>query len=301
MSYSASAKLCGCMGCFAGHLPLRAAAITRRQHRKQPCPTKHRRVQHGLSCLPPGRHASLLTCSAAPTLPHLLQLRAHCDGVGSRRGPVPALHSAVEDGAAAGRALGVHQGDLRLLGRQACWGVMLWVWSSAIRTCCQTLLLALAITPSILIPTPTILIPRLLQVITPLLRTLSALHEADVVHRDIKPENLFLSTDGASILACAVCWLCCWSSVAHPRRTADMPVTCPSPSFTCPPLPPHPTRCFPSILADELLVGDFGLAIQQQRELPFLRAGTLDYMSPEVICSAVCTACLLQQLANCCW
>lgn len=29
-------------------------------------------------------------------------------------------------------------------------------------------------------------------------------------------------------------------------------------------------------------MGDFGLAIQQQQELPFLRAGTLDYMSPEV-------------------
>ena len=67
-------------------------------------------------------------------------------------------------------------------------------------------------------------------------------------------------------------------------------------------LPPTPTTSYPllPILADELLVGDFGLAIQQQRELPFLRAGTLDYMSPEVTCSAVCTACLLQQLANFC-
>ncbi|PSC71399.1 prostaglandin E synthase 2-like [Micractinium conductrix] len=34
---------------------------------------------------------------------------------------------------------------------------------------------------------------------------------------------------------------------------------------------------------DELLLGDFGLAIQQQHEPPFLRAGTLDYMAPEVL------------------
>lgn len=31
------------------------------------------------------------------------------------------------------------------------------------------------------------------------------------------------------------------------------------------------------------MLGDFGLAIQQQRELPFLKAGTLDYMAPEVV------------------
>ncbi|KAL4420808.1 hypothetical protein ABPG75_010464 [Micractinium tetrahymenae] len=34
---------------------------------------------------------------------------------------------------------------------------------------------------------------------------------------------------------------------------------------------------------DELMLGDFGLAIQQQSELPFLKAGTLDYMAPEVV------------------
>lgn len=33
---------------------------------------------------------------------------------------------------------------------------------------------------------------------------------------------------------------------------------------------------------DELRLGDFGLAIKQDEELPFLRAGTLDYMAPEV-------------------
>ncbi|KAI3430683.1 hypothetical protein D9Q98_005272 [Chlorella vulgaris] len=33
---------------------------------------------------------------------------------------------------------------------------------------------------------------------------------------------------------------------------------------------------------DELRLGDFGLAIEQRQELPFLRAGTLDYMAPEV-------------------
>ena len=34
-------------------------------------------------------------------------------------------------------------------------------------------------------------------------------------------------------------------------------------------------------------MGDFGLAIQQRQELPFLRAGTLDYMSPEVRLASV--------------
>ena len=29
-------------------------------------------------------------------------------------------------------------------------------------------------------------------------------------------------------------------------------------------------------------LGDFGLAIQQGEEIPFLRAGTLDFMAPEV-------------------
>ena len=37
------------------------------------------------------------------------------------------------------------------------------------------------------------------------------------------------------------------------------------------------------LCADELRLGDFGLAIKQDKELPFLRAGTLDYMAPEVL------------------
>ena len=30
-------------------------------------------------------------------------------------------------------------------------------------------------------------------------------------------------------------------------------------------------------------LGDFGLAIRSDEELPFTRSGTLDYMAPEVI------------------
>lgn len=39
----------------------------------------------------------------------------------------------------------------------------------------------------------------------------------------------------------------------------------------------------PATPPDGLMLGDFGLAIQQQQELPFLKAGTLDYMAPEVV------------------
>ena len=46
-----------------------------------------------------------------PSWPAPLQLRAHRDGVGPRRRPVPALHAAVGAGPAARRALGVHQGE----------------------------------------------------------------------------------------------------------------------------------------------------------------------------------------------
>ncbi|GAB4819998.1 hypothetical protein N2152v2_007044 [Parachlorella kessleri] len=39
--------------------------------------------------------------------------------------------------------------------------------------------------------------------------------------------------------------------------------------------------------ADEIKLGDFGLAIKQDEEVPFLRAGTLDYMAPEVLTNRV--------------
>lgn len=36
----------------------------------------------------------------------------------------------------------------------------------------------------------------------------------------------------------------------------------------------------------KLKLGDFGLAIRSDEELPFTRSGTLDYMAPEVSTSA---------------
>ncbi len=38
--------------------------------------------------------------------------------------------------------------------------------------------------------------------------------------------------------------------------------------------------------AGDLLVGDFGLAVNQHAERPCMRMGTLDYMCPEVSCTA---------------
>lgn len=62
------------------------------------------------------------------------------------------------------------------------------------------------------------------------------------------------------------------------RRAAAGRLWAPHSIPSHPPLPTHPT---PARSPDELLLGDFGLAIHQGREAPFLRAGTLDYMSPE--------------------
>lgn len=75
---------------------------------------------------------------------------------------------------------------------------------------------------------------------------------------------------------------CCPPSCCRALLPTFHCVPCLHPAAALVPTQPHcPSRPSPPF-SDELLVGDFGLAIQQQQELPFLRAGTLDYMSPEV-------------------
>ena len=60
--------------------------------------------------------------------------------------------------------------------------------------------------------------------------------------------------------------LCKLSAAPLPSAISQLPALTPLPALILPRLP-----------ADELRLGDFGLAIQQSGELPFLRAGTLDW------------------------
>ena len=89
------------------------------------------------------------------------------------------------------------------------------------------------------------------QVVAPLLRTLAALQKHHVVHRDIKPENIFLTHSlaiklGDLVQTLATPFLCSYAQHRVVQRTLLQ-----------------------------------GLAIQRDRELPFTRSGTLDYMAPE--------------------
>jgi serine/threonine protein kinase len=119
---------------------------------------------------------------------------------------------------------------------------------------------------------------------------LSVLHgEHSVVHRDIKPENIFLTAGGASQRLFIRSYL---HTAALPqpihRQAASLQALCSAPAISqLPALTPLPALILPRLPADELRLGDFGLAIQQSGELPFLRAGTLDYMAPEVGAGAV--------------
>jgi serine/threonine protein kinase len=110
-----------------------------------------------------------------------------------------------------------------------------------------------------------------LQIIAPLLRTLCVLHEQHIVHRDIKQENIFLTWDGtrSGHSDCSRAW------TQHHACTQTQPVYVHTACMA-------KMRAWPCASADQLRLGDFGLAIQQREELPFLRAGTLDYMAPEV-------------------
>lgn len=49
----------------------------------------------------------------------------------------------------------------------------------------------------------------------------------------------------------------------------------------------------------KLKLGDLGLAIRSNEELPFTRSGTLDYMAPEVISDHSCSICICMVVNTC--
>jgi len=49
----------------------------------------------------------------------------------------------------------------------------------------------------------------------------------------------------------------------------------------------------------KLKLGDLGLAIRSNEELPFTRSGTLDYMAPEVMSLACCSICVCMVVNAC--
>ena len=114
------------------------------------------------------------------------------------------------------------------------------------------------------------------ELLPPFMAALAHMHARSVVHRDIKPENILLTADrtvkargsggrggegrggegrgGAGRVECLIGW----ALLVLQRHT--------------PPLPRPSAQ-----------VADFGLSINWGEERPVTRAGTLDYMSPEVL------------------
>jgi serine/threonine protein kinase len=98
-------------------------------------------------------------------------------------------------------------------------------------------------------------------VVAPLLRAVHRLHTRHaIVHRDIKPENVLLTAGGQV------------SQLGLPTLRL-LPRQC------------HACGCPPTLPARPLQVrlADFGTAIKQDVEVPFLPVGTLDFMAPEVL------------------
>ena len=95
------------------------------------------------------------------------------------------------------------------------------------------------------------------EVLPPFMAALAHMHARAIVHRDIKPENILLTADRTI-------------KVRGPPPADPPPAPCALPPSS--PLPRTHTQ-----------VADFGLSINCSEERPVTRAGTLDYMSPEVL------------------
>ena len=121
------------------------------------------------------------------------------------------------------------------------------------------------------------------EVVAPCLDAVAYLHSLGIIHRDIKPENILLCpvmpSNGQQQAAVAAAMSSNPSSrdshhSQHPdaiTTTGGDPATGGVPGSSSSPSRTHVVK-----------LADFGLSIDGQAERPVTRAGTLDYMAPEV-------------------
>ena len=101
----------------------------------------------------------------------------------------------------------------------------------------------------------------------PLLRTLVSLHGLGIVHRCETTSPYVLTLRHCSSALATGCYTCVALCHQHSMARRDI----------------KPENVFFDD-DDNLRLGDFGLAIDETRERPTARVGTLDFMAPEARC-----------------
>ena len=120
------------------------------------------------------------------------------------------------------------------------------------------------------------------EVVAPCLDAVAYLHSLGIIHRDIKPENILLCpvmpSGGSSMQQQQTSAAAAAARDSHHSQHPDAITTTGGDPATggVPGSSSSPSRTHVVKLAD------FGLSIDGQAERPVTRAGTLDYMAPEV-------------------